>query len=300
MRNSEQIRSLTKAADNGCAESAFEAFKELRKYKDSVDAIRESIFYLRKSAYGGHAEAQFYYSEYLKRSESAKLMEQSIEWLKKAADSGYPKAMFYLGCFYKDGVRVRKNRKSSIKWLTLASAYGHVMAKDVLDTLREEGDRSDTNPLDAKKLSQKYKLGSMPFPVESVESEKLPQADLGQHEKGLQYRSKINEMQERKEEKLESYRKTIEDFERHPMAKISIGIVLLGLPISVFIPPAGAVVAGLFVASLVYAGVEIGRFQSEKALKGEEINRLESEIDDLEHELWDLEDKTGWRSSDDT
>jgi len=147
MRNSEQIRSLTKAADNGCAESAFEAFKELRKYKDSVDAIRESIFYLRKSAYGGHAEAQFYYSEYLKRSQSAKLMEQSIEWLKKAADSGYPKAMYYLGCFYKDGFRVRKNRKSAIKWLTLASAYGHVMAKNVLDALREEGDRSSAGTL---------------------------------------------------------------------------------------------------------------------------------------------------------
>ena len=288
MRDSEQINSLTKAADSGCAESAFEAFKELRKYKD-VDAIRESIFYLRKSAYGGHAEAQFYYSEHLKRSESAKLMEQSIEWLKKSADSGYPNAMYHLGSVYLNGFRVRKNRKSSIKWLTLASAYGHVMAKNALHALREEGDTSDSNPLDAKKLSRKYRLGSMPFPDESVESEKLLEAHLTQREKALQYRSKLKEMQEIKEEKLESYSKMIKDFERHPMAKISLGVALVGLPISVYIPPAGVVVAGLFVASLVYAGFESGRYQSEKNLKEEEINRLESEINDLEHELSDLE-----------
>ena len=68
-----------------------------------------------------------------------KRFEEGVDWLKKSALGGYAIAQYQLGSFYKVGVLGRRNLPEAMMWFQMAANNGHAKAKKEYDKLFAKG-----------------------------------------------------------------------------------------------------------------------------------------------------------------
>jgi len=110
----------------------FEDGEEAYEREDYMAAI----FFFKKSAEQGHAQAQHNLGVMYKLGQGIPQdYKQAMYWLQKAAVQGFAQAQYNLGVMYGKGLGVTQDYIEAYKWHSIASAYGMVKSRDVKDSI---------------------------------------------------------------------------------------------------------------------------------------------------------------------
>ena len=181
------INRLTIKAAFGDVETQYELAQRYEK-NENISDYDKAIYWYRKAAEHGHAEAQFKlgncsaYTEAVKWSRKA--AEQGHEEAKKIlpttelimnAHNGNAEAQYQLAQCYETGkgYGISENQEEAIYWYRKAAGQGHAEAQFKLATIHENGTGVEEDPKEAVKW---YRLAAENG--HAVAKEKLPAAEL--------------------------------------------------------------------------------------------------------------------------
>lgn len=99
--------------------------------------IDQALFWYRKAAEQGVAEAQFNLAHLLVTEELSATA--AAEWMRKAADQGMVDAEFLMGVIYAEGIGVVADRAEARRWLAKAITKGHEDAQQYLEEMNKSG-----------------------------------------------------------------------------------------------------------------------------------------------------------------
>lgn len=117
------------------ARAQFELGKEYYDFKDDERAV----YWYRKAAEQGHADAQFNLGLAYRSGKGVRQnYSEAVKWFRSAAIQGHADAQFNLGLAYRDGEGVRQNYSEAVKWFRNAAIQGCVDAQVALTWLGEK------------------------------------------------------------------------------------------------------------------------------------------------------------------
>jgi len=92
--------------------------------------VDKAIFWYRKAAEQGLAEAQFNLAHILVDEDIS--AREAAEWMAKAADQGMVEAQYLMGVIYAEGIGVARDDSEARRWLQLAIDKGSVDASQYM------------------------------------------------------------------------------------------------------------------------------------------------------------------------
>ncbi len=98
----------------------------------------DALYYYRRAAELGHAQAQFklgvmYYSGDGVKQDYV----ETVKWYRKAAEQEYAPAQYNLGLMYQCGYGVQQDKSEAVKWYRKAAEQGDTDAQEALKRLGE-------------------------------------------------------------------------------------------------------------------------------------------------------------------
>ena len=88
----------------------------------------------------GHVKAQLRLANWHAQKENLEDHAQALELYKRAADLGNRKAMYLLGCHYREGDVVTRNKQEAAGWFRRAAAKGYAKAQHALGNLYDDSE----------------------------------------------------------------------------------------------------------------------------------------------------------------
>ena len=130
----EELRQVFFAARDGDAAAQSElASRYLAGKKLPHDDVR-AVFWLKRGAAGGNANAQTNYGVALQNGLGGleRSYTEAVEWFRKAAEKGEPVAQYNLGLAYAKGLGVERNLQEMKRWMQRSADAGYEMAELIL------------------------------------------------------------------------------------------------------------------------------------------------------------------------
>ena len=143
----DSIQMLIDAAEKGEAEAAYDLGGMYLSGKDDIKAdTAKAIFWIRKAAEGGHAEAQaFMGAAYYDGIGLPVDTVESWKWWLKGAENGCVIAIRYVAGSYNGGVRTQANYEQALKWYLELAKYDIAYAASPLGFLYIRGKGTPVN-----------------------------------------------------------------------------------------------------------------------------------------------------------
>jgi len=112
-------------ADNGDINAAYSVFKSYINKEYIKQDLNKAYRYLKKSAEGGHKEAQFFAGMFhlLGYFHTGKNYDEAFKWIFKSANNNNKMGMYILYKFYANGIGTPINIEESEKWKILYQDY---------------------------------------------------------------------------------------------------------------------------------------------------------------------------------
>jgi TPR repeat protein len=119
--------------------------------KGVVEDENTAIFWWKKSAASGNAEAMYQIAHaYLFGNTAAKGVadpdREAATWYFQAASAGHAEAAYTLGLLFIAGKGVVEDRNEAMRWFRLAAGKGHAEARKALETTEKSAQRPSAKP----------------------------------------------------------------------------------------------------------------------------------------------------------
>ncbi len=131
-----------KAAKNNIQDAFYEV---AISYDEGIGVAKNSdkAFYWYKMAADAGINKEAYYKLSLcyshRKNPTGMDLENAFKWMKKAADENIVEAQYTVGCYYKDGIGVTKNKDLALEYWKKAAEKGHEKAKKKIDEESNDG-----------------------------------------------------------------------------------------------------------------------------------------------------------------
>lgn len=145
--NPKAVETLTKLANDGNPLAQFRLGDLYYHGHSVVEDENMAIYWWKKSAAGGNAEAMYQIGHaYLFGSTAAKSVadpdREAAIWYFQAASAGHAEAAYTLGLLFLAGKGVVEDRNEAIRWFRSASSKGHAEARKALETAEKSPPRA--------------------------------------------------------------------------------------------------------------------------------------------------------------
>lgn len=149
--NAKAVEVLTRIANEGNPLAQLRLGDLYFHGKEVTEDENMAIFWWKKSAASGNAEAMYQIAHaYLFGSTAAKGVadpdREAATWYFQAASAGHAEAAYTLGLLFIAGKGVVEDRNEAIRWFRIAAGKGHVEARKALETTEKSTPRPAAKP----------------------------------------------------------------------------------------------------------------------------------------------------------